>query len=476
MFVGLVAHFFKKDNSLLGIDIGSTAVKVVELQRHRQGFYLQSYAICPYKNEAGGIDGVDIDGIEGIKDLDRSNVDEKIHQFENPHFNNPHFNKPNHNNTHLNKQLVAGVRVEELAAEELAVEEFVIDRNITDTEAMGEVIAKAIQKGKFTTHKAVTAVVGTAVMSKIIELDAGLTEAEIEAQIRLDAEQYIPYPLDEVSFDFEVIGKSADNLGSNKVRLVVSRLENIEQRADSLIFAGLDAQIVDVESHAIYRACRLLPAFTSQQTSQVAVVDIVDKQLTLYVANLAQNGKQAEIAEGRTSVEKPAFVYSREQLLQFDNLHVHNELAEDGYLQLEANFEPKSELKPEAKHIVKPIVKPVVKQIVQHIHHAISFYNSSHHDANITQIIIMGGINQTVGLPSHEQFQPTSQRANQLASQLTSELTRQLQSELQVAVSLANPFQNMMIAPHINTDKLQQDAPRLMVACGLSLRAFKEFD
>lgn len=459
MFVGLVAHFFKKDNSLLGIDIGSTAVKVVELQRHRQGFYLQSYAICPYKNEAGGIDGVDIDGIdgidgiEGIKDLDRNNVDEKTHQLVNPHLNN----------THLHKQLVAGS-----VAEELAVEELVVDRNITDTEAMGEVIAKAIQKGKFTTHKALTAVVGTAVMSKIIELDAGLTEAEIEAQIRLDAEQYIPYPLDEVSFDFEVIGKSVDNLGSNnlgsnKVLLVVSRLENIEQRADSLIFAGLDAQIVDVESHAIYRACRLLPAFTSQQTSQVAVVDIGDKQLTLYVANLAQNGKQAEIAEGRTSVEKPAFVYSREQLLQFDNLHVHNELAEDGYL---------LELKLEPKHIVKPIV--------QHIHHAISFYNSSHHDANITQIIIMGGISQTADLPSHEQFQPTSQRANQLASQLTSELTSeltsQLQSELQVAVSLANPFQNMMIAPHINPDKLQQDAPRLMVACGLSLRAFKEFD
>ena len=136
-----------------------------------------------------------------------------------------------------------------------------------------------------------TAVSGSAVITKIIEMDAVMTESEREAQIRLDADQYIPYPLAEVNLDFEILGPSEIDPNLVQVLLAASRSENVEQRVDALSFGGLDTKVMDIV-HGRAMMASSLP----HQPDVVALVDIGHHQTTLYVV---QNGE---------------FVYSREQL------------------------------------------------------------------------------------------------------------------------------------------------------------------
>ena len=79
----------------------------------------------------------------------------------------------------------------------------VVEKNISNLEAVGEEILKLSTLAKTGTNMVAVAVPGSAVITKTIELNASLTDAEMENQITVEADQYIPYPLDEVAIDFE---------------------------------------------------------------------------------------------------------------------------------------------------------------------------------------------------------------------------------------------------------------------------------
>ena len=106
--------------------------------------------------------------------------------------------------------------------------------------------------------QAAVAVAGSAVITKIIEMDAGLDDDEMEEQIKLEADQYIPYPLDEVSIDFEVQGISPRNPERVEVLLAACRRENVDIREAALALAGIDVKVVEVEAYAMERACELV--------------------------------------------------------------------------------------------------------------------------------------------------------------------------------------------------------------------------
>ncbi|MCQ4179710.1 type IV pilus assembly protein PilM, partial [Klebsiella pneumoniae] len=105
---------------------------------------------------------------------------------------------------------------------------------------------------------AVVAVSGSAVITKIIEMDAGLSDEELENQLKIEADQYIPYPLEEVAIDFEVQGPAPRSPGRAEVLLAACRKENVEIREAALALAGLTAKVVDVEAYALERSYGLL--------------------------------------------------------------------------------------------------------------------------------------------------------------------------------------------------------------------------
>ncbi len=123
---------------------------------------------------------------------------------------------------------------------------------------MGEAIRRAVNRAGVRTKEAAVAISGDAAITKIIQMPRNLNDADLEAQVEMQADQYIPFPMDEVAYDFEVLGASEKDADSMDVLLVASRSENVEQRRAAVAAAGLTARIVDVEAFALENACRLM--------------------------------------------------------------------------------------------------------------------------------------------------------------------------------------------------------------------------
>ncbi|WP_367105117.1 pilus assembly protein PilM [uncultured Psychrobacter sp.] len=303
----------------------------------------------------------------------------------------------------------------------------VVDKLIIDTEAVGDAITRAAKRCQATGSDAATAVTGSAVITKIIDMDAGLSDVEREAQIRLDADQYIPYPLEEVNLDFEVLGPSLVDENLVQVLLAASRSENVDQRVDALTFGGLKTKIMDIESHAIERSFALMVDSLPSLPELVALVDIGHNQTTLYIA---KNGE---------------FVYSREQLFGGAQL---TEAIQNRY---GLSFEEASVNKREIAlpdDYYSEILTPFMESTIQQITRSLQFYFSSSQYNSIDHVVLAGG------------------------SSAISGLSKLVQQKLGVPVTTANPFINMTVDPYVDSEQLAIDAPSLLAACGLALRSF----
>jgi type IV pilus assembly protein PilM len=272
------------------------------------------------------------------------------------------------------------------------------------------------------------AVSGSAVITKVIEMDADLSDDERESQIRLEADQYIPYPLEEISLDFEVIGPSPTNPERVSVLLAASRTENIEFRTDVLVIANLTAKVVDVEAYAMERAFDLLvDSLPCGREGTVAVIDIGATMTTLNVIN---DGK---------------IIYTREQLFG------GRQLTEEIQRRYGLSFEEAGKLKKEGglpDDYEVEVLQPFKEAVVQQVTRSLQFFFSSSQYNDVDHILLAGGTASILGL------------------------AETVQEKLGTAVAVANPFVHMSFAPQINAAAISNDAPALMIACGLALRSF----
>ena len=148
-------------------------------------------------------------------------------------------------------------RVESYAAEPTP-QNAMNEKAIVDAEAVGEAIRRAVKRSGAGAKEVAIAISGDAAITKVIQMPRSLRERDLEAQVEMQADQYIPFPMDEVSYDFEVLGPSEKDTETNDVMLVATRTENVEQRQAAVNAAGLTAKIVDVEAFALEHACKLM--------------------------------------------------------------------------------------------------------------------------------------------------------------------------------------------------------------------------
>ena len=162
----------------------------------------------------------------------------------------------------------------------------VVEKNITDVQAVGEAVARVVKRSGSRLKSAAVAVAGSAVITKVIQMPAGLSEEEMESQIEVEADQYIPYPLEEVSLDFEVIGRAPKNPDNVDVLLAASRRENVEMRVDAVGMGGVTSKVVDVEAYAMERAFALIAEQLPDRgvDKTVAVVDVGATMTTQHLA------------------------------------------------------------------------------------------------------------------------------------------------------------------------------------------------
>ena len=166
----------------------------------------------------------------------------------------------------------------------------VVEKNIADVEAVGQAIKNVVKRAGTNTKQAVVAVSGSAVITKTITMPASLSDKEMENQIQLEADQYIPYPLEEVNLDFGVLGVSEKNPEMVDVLLAASRSENVDDRVAALEMAGLTAAVVDVEAYAMENAFSQIVDQLPEGSEELTIA-IADIGATITTLNVLHAGK-----------------------------------------------------------------------------------------------------------------------------------------------------------------------------------------
>lgn len=320
-------------------------------------------------------------------------------------------------------------RVETYAVEPLPAN-VVEDKNIKDVEVIGEAMQRAVKRCRIKSDRVAVAVAGAAVITKIIQMQADLSEADIEATIEMEAGQYIPYPMEEVSLDFEILGPSENNPEEEiDVLLAASKKDIIDDRVAVANMAGLKAKVVDIETFALENAFTLLAQNDPEIDSNdvIALVDVGATTTSFSVLNELK------------------IVYTREQ--PFGG----NQLTEQIQHRYGLSYEEASMAKrlgqlPEDYET--ELLEPFKEAMAQEISRAVQYYYSSSASGNIAHTVIAGGCASIPGI------------------------IEQITNKIGGHVTLANPFASMSVSSKVNKKGLMNDAPALMIACGLALRSF----
>ena len=318
-------------------------------------------------------------------------------------------------------------RVEHYAVEPLPPDA-VVEKNIVEVEAVGEAIRRAVARAGTRTKSAAAAVSGSSVITKIIPMPADLDEDEMESQIELEAVNYIPYPIEEVNLDFEVLGPMPGNAEMVQVLLAASRSEHVEMRASALEVGGLEARIIDVEAFAIENAFAwLVDTLTVRRDGLVALVDVGATTTTL---NVLRGGRS---------------IYTRENA--FGGKQLTDEVMRRyGLSYEEAGLAKRRGGLPDSYEI--EVLEPFKEAMVQQVSRLLQFFYAGSEFNRVDQVVLAGGCASIKGIAS------------------------MIEEQLGIPTAMANPLAQMTLGPRVQAQALAQDAPALLIACGLALRSF----
>ena len=322
----------------------------------------------------------------------------------------------------------SGYRVERYAIEPLP-RDSVVDGNISNLEAVTDSVKRChARMGTRTKHVAM-AVPSGAVISKKIIVAAALREEELEAQVESEANQYIPFALEEVNLDFQVLGPSPNSPDEQEVLIAATRKEKVEDRVAVADSAGLKALVMDVESFAQQTALSLvvqaLPGGGRDQN--VAVVDVGANVMNVAVLRNEQS------------------IYTREQAFGGNQL-TQDIVSRYGMAPEEAESAKRSGELPD--DFETEVMKPFMENLSMEVQRALQFFFTSTQYHAVDHILLAGG------------------------SAVIPGLDEVVHTRTQVPTSVANPFALMQASPKIQLKRLMSDAPSLIVACGLAMRRF----
>lgn len=349
--------FARKQPALVGIDISSSAVKVLELSKDGEQYRVERYAVEPLPQNA------------------------------------------------------------------------VVEHAITEVEQVADAVDRAVKRSGTRLKSAAVAVPAANVITKIIKMPANLTDQDRQTQIEMEADHYIPYPLDEVNLDYQVLDAQEPNAAEVDVIMAACRKEVVDDYLAVIQGRGLSPTVVDIETYAMEHSYELIANHMPGGGMEKAVA-ILDVGATTTTINVMHNNRS---------------VYTRHHT--FGGRQLTEEIQRRyGLSYEEAGLAKKQGGLPD--NYQTDVLRPFMEAMCQEIMRALQFFYSSSPFNNVDQLLLAGGCAQIPGI-------------DELVA-----------ARIGVPSMVANPFASMSISSRIKPQLLSNDAPSLMIACGLALRSF----
>ena len=319
-------------------------------------------------------------------------------------------------------------RVERYAIEPLP-KDSVVEGNINNLDAVSDALKRCHKRLGSNVKNLALALPNAAVISKKIMVPAGQTEDELELQVETEANQYIPFALEEVNLDFQVIGPAPNSPDDVEVLIAASRKDKIEDRVAAAAAADLKAVVMDIDSFAAQAAFELIERQLPDAGKDLSVA-IIDIGGAIMTVNVMRNGQSVYLRE------QP---FGGNQLTQEIQSHF-------GMSPEEAEAAKRAGGLPD--NYETDVLAPFLDRLGIEVARALQFFFASTQFNQINHILLAGGC---AALPGIDEV-----------------VTRRAA----VNTRVANPFANMALSSKIRPKQLTSDAPSLMVACGLAMRRF----
>jgi len=306
----------------------------------------------------------------------------------------------------------------------------VTDGNIANLDQVSDTLRRAWKRLGSRNKNVALALPAAMVITKKIIVPSGQKEEELELTVEGEANQYIPFALDEVNLDFQILGPAPNNPDEVEVLIAASRKEKVEDRVAIAEAAGLRPSVMDVESYATQEAFTLIsPSLPANGRDQnIAMVDIGAHVTHFYVLRNNQ------------------FLFSRDQAFGGNQLTLDIQRAFNLSPE-EAESAKKNQGLPE--NYDADVLQPFMETLALEVTRALQFFFTSTSYNQVDQIVLAGGCAVLPGLD-----ELVARRAG-------------------VATVIANPFASMTLSDRIRPRQLAQDAPMLLIACGLAVRSFE---
>jgi type IV pilus assembly protein PilM len=304
-----------------------------------------------------------------------------------------------------------------------------VDGNISNLESVVEAVKRGYKRlGTRSKHVAMAVPTGAVITKKII-VPASLRENELEVQVESEANQYIPFALEEVNLDFQVVGPSPASPEEQEVLIAATRKEKVEDRVAVAESAGLKAAVMDIEAFAQQSALGLV----------VKQLPNAGKDMNVAIVDVGANVMNVSVMRNDQSI------YSREQAFGGNQL-TQDIVARYGMSVEEAENAKRSGGLPD--DFETEVLRPFMENLSMEVQRALQFFFTSTQYHSVEQILLAGG---SAVIPGMDEV---------------------VHTRTQVPTMVANPFASMQASPRIQLKKLMVDAPSLIVACGLAMRRF----
>lgn len=305
----------------------------------------------------------------------------------------------------------------------------IVDGVIETPDEVAFALKRLVKSSGARTKNAAVALPFSAVITKKLSIPGGLPDREMEDQVEVEAKQYIPFPLEDVSLDFVEIGPSSDLSGNVEVMIAAARRERVEGIGDMLEMAGLMPVVVDVSSYALHRALG-------------RVIDVQAKAAPGTLSVLFKLGGMVttmQVLRGRD------LVYEREQPV--GGALLTQKIA--SYYGLSVTEAESKKCQGSLAHDYEAsVLVPYIDGVVQELGRALQFFFNSTQYNKVNQVFLAGG------------------------SALLPGLALAVASHMQVPCSVVNPFEGMALGSSARRSRVLQEAPSYLRACGLAMRRF----